>query len=393
MRLTADTRLAKPACWVLAAALLIVILGPATAPGQTPVDCAPGTPVTSASGDLSITIHHPPDRAPEAQARQCTPTEHAVLRGPWTIKASAKSSFSYLKAFSISIVPTDSSIPVPREATKVGGPYYDPPAALTQPPGQPPQDPNAQVRSEDTITFPWDTTSLTKHNGVYQIKISAQSATDSVEAFVFDLKVDNPPAKPTEVNVVPDGPVAVVSWKRNPEPDVTGYRVLRSVEGEPATRLDTVSGVELRDDTAPQGVALRYQVVAVRKSVVSKEKTILSAASDATPALTIGSAVGPALSSGRQALLGSRRGGSSGFDFAPALPYETAPPVPAPGTEGEDESASDEMPQEVTDAAQGAEDTRPTSTFDKMRYFGTSMLLLAIGVLVAKFARRVLSAS
>jgi hypothetical protein len=385
-------RPARPACWILAAALLAALLGPAAVPGQAAVTCTPGTPIASPSGELTITIHHAPDGAPEGDARQCTPGQGSVLRGQWTVMVTARSSLSYLKSFTASIVPTDPGVTLPPEATVAGGPYYDPPAAITGPPAQPgPNQP--QMLSEDTITFVWDTTTLTKHNGVYQIKVSAQSGVDTVEAFVLDLKVDNPPSRPTEVQVVPEGSAAVVSWKRNPEPDVIAYRVLRSADGGPFVRLDTVSRLELRDDTVPQGAQIRYQVIALRKSPVSKDKVIMSAASDPTPVLTIGSAVGSATrSSGslRARLGGSRRG--SGFE--PVLPYgEDPPPQQAPAAEGSsetDETAA--APQEVVEGSQGTDRTRPTSTFDKMRYFGASLLLLAVGVLVAKFGRRILSA-
>ncbi len=372
----------------MAAALLTVLFGPAATSGRAAVTCTPSAPIASpATGDIKVTIHHPPAGAPEADARQCTPGEHAVLRGIWTIMVSAKSDLSYLKAFTVSIVPSDPSIKMAPDATVAGGPYRDP-----NPLVPPPSDPNTPILNQDTITFPWDTANLTNHNGVYQIKISAQSGVDSVEAFVLDLKVDNPPSRPTEVQVVPDGSVAVVSWKRNPEPDVIGYRVLRSADGGSPVRLDTVSGLQSRDDTAPQGSQLRYQVAAVRKSVISK--TIMSASSDPSPALTIGSAIGvPGRSVARppRAFRSTR-----GPAFEPELPYDADPPPqqapPAQAPSGASEAVAEDATPQVLEGPQSAEDTRSTSTFDKMRYFGTSLFLLVVGLLVARFARRILSA-
>ncbi|MGH2771461.1 MAG: hypothetical protein ACRDJF_13220 [Actinomycetota bacterium] len=375
--------------WILATVLQVGLMSLAafpgfpseTTPGQAAESCSAGAPVTS--GDATITIRHAPDTAGEQETRRCTPREGAVLRGPWTNVVDAQA-LTNLKAFSVSIVPQNPSVKLPSEAT-VSRSYATPLL----------EDPN-QTKAEDTITYTWDTTTLTRSNGVYRITAVAESQSAyRVETFVADLKVDNPPSKPSAPRVVLDGATPVVTWQANPEPDVTAYRILRSTDAKPYVPVGATAPAEFRDQTAPQGADLRYQVVAARSSPVTKATGIISSPSDPSPPLRIapGTGVPPAI--GGTTLLRSNpqsrttNRGSTGTAFAPVLPYDSPPPQEA----SEPSAASKDAPRAISLPQDQDTRTRPTSASDKMRFLAISLNLIVAGLLVARFARQILASA
>lgn len=122
-----------------------------------------------------------------------------------------------------------------------------------------------------SLDYSWDLTSTAKRNGVYRITFNAQEnvigggllgggpASTQVQA-----KVNLPPSAPTGVKATLDSSnVPVVTWNKNPEPDISGYELFRVVNGGSPQPITSAT-----DSSAPQGQSVTYIVVAVRSSPV-----------------------------------------------------------------------------------------------------------------------------
>jgi len=91
-----------------------------------------------------------------------------------------------------------------------------------------------------------------------------RETSDSVHAAVS--AVDRfPPSSPSGLVAVQEGPAVRLFWDPNPERDVTGYRVSRSVDGGPFVPLESAPPVRplYLDADVAAGQRLRYRVAAV----------------------------------------------------------------------------------------------------------------------------------
>lgn len=127
------------------------------------------------------------------------------------------------------------------------------------------------------------------YNGTYEIKAIATSSNSNADpkvASISGLKVNNPPATPTGVKAAIVDGVPSISWSANPEKDITGYKVLRSVDGGQPSMIYGGTATAAKDTNAPHSSSLTYRVVASRKGAAAGS-VLESGASPATSSLTV----------------------------------------------------------------------------------------------------------
>ena len=100
----------------------------------------------------------------------------------------------------------------------------------------------------------------------------------------YQFFVAAPPAPPSGAKAAlgPGGKVAV-SWNRNPEPDIVGYRVERNAGGGPFTAIGTTTETAFVDPGPPAGNG-GYQVVALRRGARPGEEVASAPSSRVTVA-------------------------------------------------------------------------------------------------------------
>ncbi|MGH2718662.1 MAG: hypothetical protein ACRDJU_08800 [Actinomycetota bacterium] len=133
---------------------------------------------------------------------------------------------------------------------------------------------NPTVGSCSQESFTWNTQPASSPNGKYSLNASATDSgiSGGTQPFTETLLLNNAPSAPTGVSAALNpaaGNTPLVSWKANPEPDISGYEVFRSGSGSSAAAFSAPANVtSYQDTTAPQGAAVSYIVVAVRTSPV-----------------------------------------------------------------------------------------------------------------------------
>jgi hypothetical protein len=127
-----------------------------------------------------------------------------------------------------------------------------------------------------------------EYNGAYDIvAVAATSAGgEGKSATVPNVLVNNPPSAPTGVKAELKDGLPHVRWAANPEPDIIGYKVMRSVGGKDA---EAYSGAapSFSDKSAPHSQEITYKVSAVRKSPLNQggiESSKVSSGSVTVPA-------------------------------------------------------------------------------------------------------------
>ena len=359
--------------WLLLLACAVAV---ASAAAVVPASAAadPCTSTQTSQLDVSITVWQPgPDTSP-ADAHQCTPPSGSALTGSWNIRLDALS-LSSLQSFSVSIVPADPSIPALPPSATTSRTY---PLVVLG---------NGKIG--DTIEMPWDTGSM-RYNGTYEISATAVSMLNSTaHALIGDLIVNNPPARPPGASATLDGTVPVLNWTANSEPDLTGYRILRSTSGGAYAPVGTSPGNSFRDTKAPQGKPLKYEVVAVRRSPVDANG-IASAASLPTGAVVSAPPVTPTVVAPAPVTRGTTGSTSNNAPaqdpsstFAPTLPFAqavptstaTLPDAPAPTT------AHAALPAEGGGYAK-------TTLAHKLPYLATAIFVILVAFLIFQYARR-----
>jgi len=229
-----------------------------------------------------------------------------------------------------------------------------------------------------------------RYNGTYEISATAVSMLNSTaHALIGDLLVNNPPARPPGASATLDGTVPVLNWTANSEPDLTGYRILRSTSGGAYAPVGTSPGNSFRDTKAPQGKPLKYEVVAVRRSPVDANG-IASAASLPTGAVVSAPPVTPTVVAPAPVTRGTTGSTSNNAPaqdpsstFAPTLPFAqavptstaTLPDAPAPTT------AHAALPAEGGGYAK-------TTLAHKLPYLATAIFVILVAFLIFQYARR-----
>lgn len=284
--------------------------------------------------------------------------------------------------------------------------------------------------SSDTISLTWDTYSLTRYNGIYEIVASARShnhpSTETAAAASrTGLAVNNPPRAPANVSAALSGTVPVVTWEPNPELDLVEYKVLRAVNGSPDFQIIATvpksPSPTFTDNGAQPGTSVAYRVLAARRSPKSSScagatAAVICSLSAATPAVAIpappppspgpdpGGEIAVTPSPGSTSGPGSTNpivlpnvgpspletislppnivaGPPKATKFAPLLPYQQ----PLPTEEPEPEAAQSEPPPApILVQSQGP------SRVDKEPYLASALLLLIGSLHIGRAARRLL---
>lgn len=383
---------------------LIALVAPAAAAAPQPVAASPSPAAgancqgTSTGGDPNIVVEYAPANSSDAESRQCTPAANSTLAGSWSVDIQARTTIDALASFAVSIVPTTGGIPALGSAATVTHSYCGGLLNL----GLNANCPNPP--NPDTIKLSWDTTSLTPYNGVYEISATAISDSSSLtgpllgsggvqNTTITGLSVNNPPVAPSGVSAGLSGTTPVVSWSPNPEPDVTGYVVFRSVSGTAFAPVGRTKATTFQDASAPQRSALSYEVVAVRSSPVASAG-ISSGASAATTAIIAGASGAAPIALPAPKLPAPPRvpalksiGGPAAVPqvdntFNPTLPFGNVPNT----TETYSVPSSSGNPQALaSDAGHSG-----TTTAQKLRYAALASMLLVLAVFVIGLARKVL---
>jgi hypothetical protein len=83
------------------------------------------------------------------------------------------------------------------------------------------------------------------------------------------------PAPPSGLTGIATGNAIELSWQRNPEPDLQGYIVYRSINGGPFERQGGVINLPAYTDTHVQhGATYRYEISAIDRSNNESDKTV-----------------------------------------------------------------------------------------------------------------------
>lgn len=129
------------------------------------------------------------------------------------------------------------------------------------------------------------------YNGSYLARITTDGQAMPAEQQFF---VAAPPAAPSGVKagLVPASAKVAVSWNRNPEPDIVGYRVERSAGDGPFSPVGTTKETTLVDPGAPV-VNGGYRVVALRRGARPGEEVASAPSSRVAPGAGGGGRGGP----------------------------------------------------------------------------------------------------
>lgn len=216
-----------------------------------------GLPASAADSDGSVVIH--------------SPGSGDAVKGSVTVEATAQAQGGLLSgdpefsSFTVKIVPKGKGegATIPNTASSEKG---------------------------DVFKGTWDTTK-SGYNGSFDVRASATTkpslltGSRTLTGTAQGVLVNNPPVAPTGVKAALTGKVPVVTWKANPEPDIKAYRVLRAAASGSFQQVGSVTATKFSDSTAPAGLPLRYQIVAVRSSPVSEQG--ITAKSGTTDPVTI----------------------------------------------------------------------------------------------------------
>lgn len=148
------------------------------------------------------------------------------------------------------------------------------------------------VRSRE-YPYPWDTTTLTPHNGIYRVTVRAWAYTNLSGGQTHEISqarnliVDNPPKTPAAPRIVSKtGTTVSVEWDKAPEPDVLSYRLFRAKSSKadkvPALaefkEVASVATTSVRDEVKDDGFYW-YTLIVSRRSVENSEnKGMISSA-------------------------------------------------------------------------------------------------------------------
>jgi hypothetical protein len=358
--------------WIFAAALALLLTGPA-GPGRAgPAPACTGSVTTNL--DVGVTVWQPSKDASGTDARQCTPAAGSTVAGSWALWVDA-GSVDFLRSFTVSIVPADGSIPALPDTATVAR-TYGPPLL-------------AGSKLQDSIKTTWDTNRATPYNGEYRISATAVSALGSqATAMVSGVRVNNPPAQPAGLAVRLEGTVPVLTWAANPEPDLSGYTVLRSTGGS-FSPVGAAPSNGFRDVNAPAGQPLTYEIVAKRRSPADPAGISSSPSNPSTPvtparadiqATNLPAPAGPPSIKvpGAAAVGGAAPAPAPEDTFAATLPFTQPAPQQTP-------APFPTMNAQSLGAAQGF---APSTSAQKLRYLAAAAFLLIVSLFIIRFAHR-----
>jgi hypothetical protein len=254
-----------------------------------------------------------------------------------------------------------------------------------------------------------------EYNGAYDIVAVATTPADEdgKSATVSNVLVNNPPSAPTGVKAELKDGVPHVRWTGSPEPDVIGYKAVRSVDGK-ETEAYSGAATSFTDKSAPHSQAITYKVSAVRKSLVTEggiESSKVSSGSITVPAppppaaepagapagdpnnptlpgtnIVTGKETPKAPAPGTNKNFGKAvapivKSAPAGTAFEPTLPYTGTPPENFAAASGGDPSPLDAA---LADEGEGVNVTNP------VKFIIGGLLLLGISLFLWRASRKLL---
>jgi hypothetical protein len=133
--------------------------------------------------------------------------------------------------------------------------------------------------SGNSVPFSWDY--ATSYNGHYRVKVTAQGRDGAVDTTPSetssasrDVAVEVKPAPPSGLTAKTTKARSVdLAWKANPEPDIVGYQLQRTLdpEGEWTAVANTADIAYTDTGTQAAGGTYSYRVVAVRSASTSDQ--------------------------------------------------------------------------------------------------------------------------
>lgn len=257
-----------------------------------------------------------------------------------------------------------------------------------------------------------------EYNGAYDIVAVATTPADEdgKSASVANVLVNNPPSAPTGVKAELKDGVPHVRWTASPEPDVIGYKVMRSIDGKEAQAYSGAA-TSFSDKSAPHSQAITYKVSAVRKSPVNQggiESSKVSSGSVTVPAppppapeapaggeappdpnnptvpgtnIVTGTETPKAPAPGNNKNFGKAvapivKSAPAGTAFEPTLPYTGTPPENFAAASGGEPSPIDAA---LADEGEGVNVTNP------VKFIIGGLVLLGISFLLWRTSRKLLA--
>ena len=136
------------------------------------------------------------------------------------------------------------------------------------------------MRATTTTMGAMRTTGIVRGSALALLALFALLATGCDDEGPLGIRDLNPPAAPQSVATVTGDEEVTLTWVRNTEPDLAGYRVYRGTTGYdgPFTPLGTTTSLTWIDDTVNNGTTYYYAVAAFddagNESDLSAENTL-----------------------------------------------------------------------------------------------------------------------
>lgn len=242
------------------------------------------TPDPSPTGSPTPDPSASPTPTPPPQG--CVPASGSRLTGVvdlrWSVQADQTRPLETVELF---ILSEESGVPSPNDRGAVLSETF----------------PKNDAVTEKTFTFPWDTASLTPHNGIYKVVVVASTHPPSqgvphsgasggcednpCTRERVDLRVDNPPKAVAAPRIVAKTEQSVsLEWDAATEPDVLHYRVFRAqTENKDAAppysafkEIGTATTTSYRDEKVATEGIYWYAIIVTRRSVVTPQEGINS---------------------------------------------------------------------------------------------------------------------
>lgn len=262
------------------------------------------------------------------------------------------------------------------------------------------------IKQSADLSFSWvtsvrlDSDELAS-NGEYLVAATAVANGGADAKTIYRVIVDNPAATPTELSATVTGDGVALTWDRNPEPDLIGYEVERSIEGE-FEILGRTTQTSAVDPVDPGTYS--YRVTAIRSSAAR------SSGRPSTPSEEIVVTIQAAVTDSRggepsrgAGSFGRGRGfrvedaaiAPRGLPSGATLPGAVGlPGLPAPALDAG--TYENELPYDIPEggiplSAAGTDREAGTWTpvpADGLRWIAAGFLLIALATLLRLLARR-----
>jgi hypothetical protein len=242
-------------------------------------NCPTESPPSDEEPDVTPPSASPDNEAPPAEPtpapENCMPIEGDRIWGNRLVRFSSSTNrFQPMKRIALYIFSQEEAIPHANEGKPLLEELYDR---------------DDDIRNYDS-PFTWNSNEATPYNGVYKIRVHADTyesavSDDTHRAYAdrVDLRVDNPPkAVPAPKIIAKTLGSVTLQWQAAPEPDVLSYTVYRAFTKTSTKppyanfkQVGITTGPAYRDTDVSPGFHW-YTVNVTRRSVITEETGISS---------------------------------------------------------------------------------------------------------------------